>query len=207
MTAEKQYWKKTAHGLVPSNEKALKLYERLKDDDEIWGNLTGMRNPKFHKKWFALAAFAFENWEPVDPYCVVGVELIEHEFGDMADLITREAVGVMSEDTFRRIISHLKALQDKVIGVWPVHASDHPSKSFDVFRKDLTIQAGYYEQVFRLDGTFTMEAKSIAPGSMNNDTFEEFYSKTIDVVLAKILPKYSAHDLNSTVNRILGFCG
>ncbi len=46
---------------------------------------------------------------------------------------------------------------------------------FDSFRKQLTIQAGYYNQVWTLDGQgFTLEAKSLSYASMEQTEFEEF---------------------------------
>ena len=49
------------------------------------------------------------------------------------------------------------------------------SAQFDSFRKQLTVQAGYYNQVWTLDGQgFTLEAKSLSFGNMNQTEFEEF---------------------------------
>lgn len=46
---------------------------------------------------------------------------------------------------------------------------------FKYFRKQLTIQAGYYNQVWTLDGQeFTLEAKSLSYGNMDQTEFEEF---------------------------------
>jgi hypothetical protein len=59
--------------------------------------------------------------------------------------------------------------------------------SFDRFRKDLIILAGYFDAVYNARGEVRVEAKSISFGSMGEDEFETLYSKTIDVILAKIL--------------------
>lgn len=46
---------------------------------------------------------------------------------------------------------------------------------FDSLRKQLTIHAGYYNQVWTLDGQgFTLEAKSLSYGNMDQTEFEEF---------------------------------
>ncbi len=64
--------------------------------------------------------------------------------------------------------------------------------SLDVFRKRLIMWAGFGEMLLVPDGrggyVVAEVAKSISFGSMDQVTFERLYSKTIDVVLVRILP-------------------
>jgi hypothetical protein len=78
---------------------------------------------------------------------------------------------------------------------------------FDKFRKDLTILAGYWHPVFNIDGTFKVEADSISWANMSDETFEAMYSKTIDAILAKVLPRQglSRQVLDHHVDRVLEF--
>ena len=78
---------------------------------------------------------------------------------------------------------------------------------FEKFRKDLTILAGYWHPVFKIDGTFTVEADSISYANMDQETFEALYSKTIDAILAKVLPRHglSRQALDHHVDRVLEF--
>ena len=64
-------------------------------------------------------------------------------------------------------------------------------KDFDRFRKDLTIQAGFYEIVWLLNGKFILEAKSISFDSMEQTEFEELFNAYVDVILnsPNIVPK------------------
>ena len=48
-------------------------------------------------------------------------------------------------------------------------------KQFDIFRAELTIQAGYYDSYYRLDGSVKVEAKSLAYENMPPEEFEQFY--------------------------------
>ena len=82
-----------------------------------------------------------------------------------------------------------------------------PEKSFDRFRQDLTILAGYYQPVIRLDGTVRIEAKSISFGSMEQDEFEQVYNQVLNVILKKIpvLNELSAKEINDLVDRFLSF--
>lgn len=80
-----------------------------------------------------------------------------------------------------------------------------PQKNFDRFRGDLTIMAGYYEVVIRVDGTTRIEPKSISFANMEEDEFEALYSRTIDVILKHILTKYTREDVDEMVTRVLNF--
>jgi len=80
-----------------------------------------------------------------------------------------------------------------------------PEKAFEQFRKDLIILSGHYNAYYRLDGSVRIEAKSISFGSMNEDTFEELYSSTIDVVLKRILHHYTREDLENVVREAMRF--
>lgn len=53
----------------------------------------------------------------------------------------------------------------------------------DRLRKDLTIEAGYYETWIDLQGVEQTEAKSISFSSMDEDEFSELYNRIIDVIV------------------------
>lgn len=54
-------------------------------------------------------------------------------------------------------------------------------KDFDVFRDGLTVRAGFYTQVFNVDGGFQLKADSLSWGAMDNIKFERVFSRVIDV--------------------------
>ena len=81
-----------------------------------------------------------------------------------------------------------------------------PEKNLDRFRKDITILAGYYHVVIRLDGSTRIEADSVSFGNMDAETFEQLYSKTIDVILKRIpsLGK-SREEIDKIVEKVIAF--
>lgn len=81
----------------------------------------------------------------------------------------------------------------------------HPEKNFTRFRKDLTILAGYYDVVFRLDGSHRIEAQSLSFDSMPPEDRENIYSKFIDVLLANVYQGYSREDVDKMVETYLAF--
>jgi hypothetical protein len=82
---------------------------------------------------------------------------------------------------------------------------DVPQKNFDRFRKDIIILAGFYYTTVRVDGSLRVEAKSQSFGNMTEDEFEELYSKTIDVILQRIMKNYTKEDLERVVDEIVAF--
>ncbi len=88
------------------------------------------------------------------------------------------------------------------------HKGVRVTPSFDRFRRDVVIMCGYYEAHFNALGEPRLDAKSISFASMDEDEFQGLYSKTIDVVLTKILPRradLSAETLRAYVDQVLAY--
>ena len=79
-------------------------------------------------------------------------------------------------------------------------------KNFDRFRKDVICAAGFYDVVANLNGDVRAEARSISFAKMDQDEFEQLYSKTADVLLQRVLRTYTRADLDQQVEQILGMC-
>ena len=80
-----------------------------------------------------------------------------------------------------------------------------PEKNFERFRKDLTILAGEYHILHRLNGTFKPEANSISFAKMDEKTFENLYNRVLDVIMKKILPDMSKDEIETLTNKFLEF--
>ena len=80
-----------------------------------------------------------------------------------------------------------------------------PEKNFDRFRKDLTILAGFYDVVVRLDGETRIEAKSLAFDRMTPDDRESIYSKFIDILLQNIYTGMDRAHVDKMVDQYLNF--
>lgn len=79
--------------------------------------------------------------------------------------------------------------------------------SFERFRKDLTILAGHFHPVWNIKGEMRVEADSLNWASMDDESFERLYSRTIHAILTKILnnPKLTEADLRAHVDRVMAF--
>lgn len=113
------------------------------------------RNPKFHRKFFALLNLGFEYWSPPE----------------------KQWKG-------------FKAV-----------------KNFDVFREQITILAGFMDVTYNLDGSVKVKAKSISFASMDDNEFEQVYSRVLDVIWNKVLSMVfeDKRQLENAVNQLMGF--
>ena len=146
---------KTISGLVPVDPDSEARYNKIKIGAVIEAETKEVRNPKFHRQYFALLNVGFDNWSPGE---------IDSKYGT-------------------------------------------PAKNFERFRKDIAILCGYYDIVIRLDGSTRPEAQSISFAGMSQETFEDLYSKTIDVFLNKIYGEgSSAEEIDRIVSEYLRFC-
>ena len=81
------------------------------------------------------------------------------------------------------------------------HEFKSESLQFDEFRKELTIQAGFCDQVFDLQGDFTLVAKSLSFGSMDQEEFEQCYHALIQAAMTHIFRTADEQQLN----KLMGF--
>ena len=78
--------------------------------------------------------------------------------------------------------------------------------SFETFRNDVTVLAGYRELTCNTRGQWRMTAKSISFAKMDEDEFARLYSSVVDVILARFLTNWTGEDMDKAVEGfILGF--
>ena len=65
-----------------------------------------------------------------------------------------------------------------------------PEKDFNHFRKEVTKMAGFFYVVYGIDGSFTIEAKSLKFGNMDDDERHQVYQKCLTVITEKIFPQF-----------------
>ena len=57
---------------------------------------------------------------------------------------------------------------------------------FDLFRNNLTVLAGYYDEYYKIDGSARVEAKSLSYDKMTEDEFQSFYTALVNCAMRKI---------------------
>ena len=114
------------------------------------------RNPRFHRKMFALFKFVFDALPEPEPIQFRGNEIT-------------------------------------------------PLLNFDVARKELTIMAGFYEVVGKIDGSAKAVAKSLSYASMDNEEFAKVYSAVIDVALRVLPYSMTKEQLDKSIEDLMRF--
>ena len=75
-------------------------------------------------------------------------------------------------------------------------------KQSEVFRNNLTVFAGYYDEFFAIDGSVRVEAKSLSFGSMEQAEFEACYSALINAAIKHVFQNTRDEQI---LNRLQGF--
>jgi hypothetical protein len=132
-----------------------------------------------------------------------------------AAFIQKMKVGELAHSDFRRVRNykfHKKyfALIGFAFDMWEpsgelTYQGQPVQKTKERFRKDVAILAGFFETTINIRGEVRLEAKSISFAQMDEIEFEILYSATIDVILSRILTRYSKEQLENTINQLLEF--
>lgn len=82
------------------------------------------------------------------------------------------------------------------------------AKDFETFRKNVLILAGHCDNVFKLDGSFTFKARSIAFASCSELEFQRVYKSILDVIWERIMKDHQYRtpaELDAVINQLLSF--
>ncbi|WP_368869449.1 DUF1367 family protein [Proteus terrae] len=195
--AQHSFIKMSNDTLVPANPVTRDfLYSKIKCGDVLSANFKKARNPRFHRKYFALLNLGYEYWEPVggtispeEKELVRGYIKFLSYYTDNADALL-SASDIYLEEVALNRAQNISA-----------------TKSFDAFRYWVVEQAGYYDTFEMPDGSLRRVAKSISFANMDDLAFSELYKATLDVlwnfILRKQFPTQKA--VENAVSQLLSF--
>lgn len=137
-----------------------------------------VRNPAFHRRFFALLNLGFEYWEPTggaissnERRLVTGYAKYLASFGGSETALLDAAE------------QYLVRIADKRTG------SISACKSFDAYRAWVTIESGHYDAIQLPDGTLRKHPRSIAFANMDETEFQQLYKAALDVLWRWILSR------------------
>lgn len=78
-----------------------------------------------------------------------------------------------------------------------VYQNQELYNNIDHLRKDLTIASGYYETRYNFEGVEILEPQSISFSSMDEFTFNEYYSAVVDTIV-----KHFHFDKEELINEV-----
>lgn len=155
---------RTANGLVGATDADRELIAKIKYGATVHGDFKKMRNSRFHGKFFALLALAFDYWEPKGGLIprqemrgIVGLAKYFEELNGKPGQLTNA------------VQAYIDKLEEDRVQRFPV-----VEKSREAFREWITIESGHYTLVQTPVG-IERRAKSISWSRMDDVEFEALY--------------------------------
>lgn len=177
--AQLQLIKHSSNILIPATpETSDFLHSKCKLGAVLEAEFRQLRNPAFHRKFFALLNLGFEYWEPTggaissnERRLVTGYAKFLSTFGGSEGALLDAAE------------QYLVRIADKRAG------SISLCKSFDAYRSWVIVEAGHYDAIQLPDGTLRKHPRSIAFASMDEPEFQQLYRAALDVLWRWILSR------------------
>ncbi|EMG6374605.1 DUF1367 family protein [Salmonella enterica subsp. diarizonae serovar 11:k:z53] len=178
MAHELQLIKQSSGILIPvTPETSDILQSKIKLGAVLVAEFRQVRNPAFHRRFFALLNLGFEYWEPTggaisanERKLVNGYAKFLAAYGGNEGALLDAAEQYLEQIANRRLTNGISLC-----------------KSFDAFREWVTVQAGFYTEHFYPDGSRGRRAKSIAFASMDESEFQQVYKAVLNVLWNWIL--------------------
>ncbi|HBR6957972.1 hypothetical protein ASV09_06680 [Klebsiella aerogenes] len=157
-----------------------------------------VRNPAFHRRYFALLNLGFEYWEPT------GGAISSNERRLILGYSKFLASHGGNESVFQDIAEqYLDRVAEKRAGSISI------CKSFDAYRSWVIVEAGHYDALQLPDGTLKKHPRSISFASMDETEFHQLYQASLDVLWRWILSQKfaSRKAAENAASQLLSFAG
>lgn len=195
--AQLQLIKQSSEVLIPATpETSDILQSKIKLGAVLVAEFKQVRNPAFHRRFFALLNLGFEYWEPTggaissnERKLVTGFANFLATYGGSANALQDAAE------------QYLDRIAEKRAG------SINLCKSFDAYRAWVIVEAGHYDAIQLPDGTLKKHPRSISFASMDECEFQELYKASLDVLWRWILSRSfnSQLEVENAANQLLSF--
>ncbi|QDL31468.1 DUF1367 family protein [Serratia liquefaciens] len=195
--AQLQLIKQSSGILIPATpETSDFLQKNCKLGAVLVADFKKVRNPAFHRRFFALLNLGFEYWEPTggaistnERKLVTGYARFLATFGGNESALLDAAE------------QYLDRIADRRAG------SISACKSFDAYRAWVTVEAGHYDAIQLPDGTLRKHPRSIAFANMDETEFHQLFKAALDVLWRWILhkPFHSPVEAENAASQLLEF--
>ncbi|MCS6037861.1 DUF1367 family protein [Klebsiella pneumoniae subsp. pneumoniae] len=199
MALELQLIKHHSGILIPATpETSDILQSKTRLGDVLVAEFRRVRNPAFHRRFFALLNLGFEYWEPTggaissnERRLVTGYAKYLAAYGGSESALL-DAAG-----------QYLDRIAEKRSGSISI------CKSFDAYRAWVIVEAGHYDAIQLPDGTLKKTLAASLFASMDECEFQELYKASLDVLWRWILSRSfnSLQEAENAANQLLSFAG
>lgn len=181
---------------TPADAEAIKL---MPIGTTILAKGKGRRNLAFHRRFFALLNLTFDYWEPTGGMVSPAEQGILSRF---VRYLAQFGAGNVLNKAKDEFIDQLASSRIERHG-------PQAEKSFEVMRKWLTVEAGYYTVVMLPDGGMRKEAKSVSFAKMDQTEFSDLYRAVFGVCWRYVLSKRFAteEEAENACAQLMGFAG
>lgn len=157
-----------------------------------------VRNPAFHRRYFALLNLGFDYWEPTGGAISSNERKLVYGYASFL-----AAYGGNESSLLDAAEQYLDCVAEKRAGSISI------CKSFDAYRTWVIVEAGHYDAIQLPDGTLKKHPRSISFSSMDDTEFHELYKASLDVLWRWILSRSfnSQIEVENAANQLLSFAG
>lgn len=167
--------------------------------DVLVAEFRRVRNPAFHRRFFALLNLGFEYWEPTggaissnERKLITGYARFLASYGGNEGALIDAAEQYLDQVASRRVTNGISLC-----------------KSFDAYRAWVTIQAGHFDAIKLPDGTLQKHPRSISFANMDEIEFQQLYKAALDVLWRWILSKAFSdqREAENAAAQLMSFAG
>ena len=180
MAHELQLIKQSSEILISATPETRELLQsKFKLGDVLVAEFKRVRNPAFHRRFFALLNLGFEYWEPTggaissnERKLVTGFANFLSTYGGSANALQDAAEHYLEQVAGRRVTNGISLC-----------------KSYEAYRAWVIVEAGHYDAIQLPDGSLRKHPRSISFANMGEIEFQQLYKAVLDVLWRWILSK------------------
>lgn len=175
------------------------LQSKFKLGDVLVAEFKRVRNPAFHRRFFALLNLGFEYWEPTggaissnERKLVTGYAKYLSAYGGNEGALLDAAEQYLDQIASRRVTNGISLC-----------------KSFDAYRAWVIVEAGHYDAIQLPDGTLRKHPRSIAFANMDETEFQQLYKAALDVLWRWVLSRAfkTQREAENAASQLMSFAG
>lgn len=180
MAHELQLIKQSSGILIPATpETSDILQSKIKLGAVLAAEFRQVRNPAFHRRFFALLNLGFEYWEPTggaissnERKLVTGYAKFLSSYGGNESALLDAAEQYLEQIAGRRVTNGISLC-----------------KSYEAYRAWVIVEAGHYDTIKLPDGSLRKYPRSISFANMDEIEFQQLYKAVLDVLWRWILSR------------------
>ncbi|AUV44041.1 DUF1367 family protein [Citrobacter sp. Cb008] len=199
MAHELQLIKQSSGILIPATpETSDILQSKIKLGAVLVAEFRQVRNPAFHRRFFALLNLGFEYWEPTGGAISSNERKLVTGYAKfLASFAGSEAALLDAAEQY------LDRIADKRAGSISI------CKSYDAYRAWVIIESGHYDAIQLPDGTLRKHPRSIAFANMDETEFQQLYKAALDVLWRWVLSRAfkDQREAENAASQLMSFAG